>query len=655
MHRARPRSQQPADYLYADSGNVIFKSINGGLSWSALSRSPKVSYFTALAIDPLTTSTVYAATDRGVFKSIDAGSSWKAAPSDRSFGRSVSTLAIHPSTPSVIYAGAPPGVFKSTDGLDTWESISFLRAKSIYALVIDPQKPSTVYAADSDYPDFDYVDTQTIVYASADDGATWNARSTELPGISAGALVIDPAQTSSLYAGTRLGLYKSVDAGSGWTLSSSQLQDVRVSAVAIDPRNPTTLYAGTLLQGILRSTDGGASWLPFNSGLTTSSVYALALDRTGTRLHAGTDHGVFDYQISSGPQDLSVGTDGATRLASVDLDDRVVLRTIDRSGNATSAGPYGPYSGWNATAVTGAADGLTRVLWNNEDGPAALWLVTPQGGNQASYRLNAMPGFMAVDVAASIAGITHVLWTNADGRITISTVDNSGRATAGTTYGPYPGWTAIAAADGPDGSTRVLWNNLDGRAAISFARAGNLLASYSYGPAAGWTGLDVAVGGDGLTRILWSHHDGRIALGIIDSSGQIKYGPVYPAPENMSTIRIATGPNGSSQVLFTDFGSSAILWEMSADGAFVKSIVASEAPPSGGISGAWTGTYNAISYKCGTDTRASLSQSGSAVTGTLTTTGSCGEIFYIDSTLQGNTLGSSQCVPNDLLHVGAKS
>ena len=61
-----------------------------------------------------------------------------------------------------------------------------------------------------------------------------------------------------------------------------------VNALAIDPRNPTTLYAGTYSRGIFRSTDGGASWREFNRGLTDFGIAALAIDRTGTRLHAGS-------------------------------------------------------------------------------------------------------------------------------------------------------------------------------------------------------------------------------------------------------------------------------------------------------------------------------------------------------------------------------
>lgn len=62
-----------------------------------------------------------------------------------------------------------------------------------------------------------------------------------------------------------------------------------------------TLYAGTgafhtdgLLKGghgVLRSTDGGATWQLFSAGLTDQDVLSLAATPDGTRLYAGTLRG----------------------------------------------------------------------------------------------------------------------------------------------------------------------------------------------------------------------------------------------------------------------------------------------------------------------------------------------------------------------------
>ena len=111
---------------------------------------------------------------------------------------------------------------------------------------------------------------------------------TENPGIQAGsiyALLIDPQSSSTLYAGTMGGILKSTDGGNNWIPADIDLtQAYYVMALAIDPSKPETLYAGSTYGledntgGVFKSTDGGQNWMPVNDGLTDLNVYALAID-----------------------------------------------------------------------------------------------------------------------------------------------------------------------------------------------------------------------------------------------------------------------------------------------------------------------------------------------------------------------------------------
>jgi hypothetical protein len=48
-------------------------------------------------------------------------------------------------------------------------------------------------------------------------------------------------------------------------------------ALVVDPADTGTVYAGTF-DGVLKTTDGGRSWAPSNSGLPPSTrVFALAM------------------------------------------------------------------------------------------------------------------------------------------------------------------------------------------------------------------------------------------------------------------------------------------------------------------------------------------------------------------------------------------
>ena len=61
-----------------------------------------------LAIDPLTSNTLYAGTNGGVFKSMDGGASWNAINNGLTT-TGVPAMAIDPATPSRIYAGTNGG------------------------------------------------------------------------------------------------------------------------------------------------------------------------------------------------------------------------------------------------------------------------------------------------------------------------------------------------------------------------------------------------------------------------------------------------------------------------------------------------------------------------------------------------------------------
>jgi len=98
-------------------------------------------------------------------------------------------------------------------------------------------------------------------WRSSDGGATWRAASSGLPVYQpAGfrpysaviALVIDPQNPSTLYAAPGLrvavggGVYKSTDGAASWSPANSGIPDsVFIGSLAIDPQDPNTLYAGT--------------------------------------------------------------------------------------------------------------------------------------------------------------------------------------------------------------------------------------------------------------------------------------------------------------------------------------------------------------------------------------------------------------------------
>jgi hypothetical protein len=64
--------------VYAGTGNGVYKSVNGGVSWVPSNSGIEKILVRALAIDPATPTTIYGGTDTyGVFRSSDGGATWQ--------------------------------------------------------------------------------------------------------------------------------------------------------------------------------------------------------------------------------------------------------------------------------------------------------------------------------------------------------------------------------------------------------------------------------------------------------------------------------------------------------------------------------------------------------------------------------------------------
>jgi photosystem II stability/assembly factor-like uncharacterized protein len=145
---------QDADVAYAaaDFGG-LYKTVDGGATWSLIENGMEGAGVATVAIDAAQPQTVYAGAfcftpgTTCLYKSVDGGATWQ--PSDTGLDASVGSLAIDPITSSTIYAApATLGVFRSTDGGATWAPFNRgLLNKDVSAVAVDSE--GTVYAATS--------------------------------------------------------------------------------------------------------------------------------------------------------------------------------------------------------------------------------------------------------------------------------------------------------------------------------------------------------------------------------------------------------------------------------------------------------------------------------------------------------------------------
>lgn len=91
-------------------------------------------------------------------------------------------------------------------------------------------------------------------------------------------------------------VFRTTNGGQSWTDISGNLPNLPTNTIALDSRaTPATLYVGTD-DGVYASTDLGATWSRFRSGLPNAQVIELKLNTTLNILAAAT-HGRGVWEI----------------------------------------------------------------------------------------------------------------------------------------------------------------------------------------------------------------------------------------------------------------------------------------------------------------------------------------------------------------------
>jgi photosystem II stability/assembly factor-like uncharacterized protein len=232
---------------------------------------------TAIAVDSSGPMSLYLGTSAGIRKTTDGGGHWTQSISGL---KAVSVGPIWASSGVVLAANATlsPGstVFRTADGGRTWSVVVGLRMR-ITQLEADPQDASTIYA--SSEGDILIATNEGVNWGySAPDGwgppqsfGTGSISSNDSP------LAIDPRNGSTMYRGatycnpygtcdTRI--YKSLDSGLTWTTGSplnGKSCCSYVSQIVVDTQDSSVVYAGAADDnqtgsGLWKSVDGGATW-----------------------------------------------------------------------------------------------------------------------------------------------------------------------------------------------------------------------------------------------------------------------------------------------------------------------------------------------------------------------------------------------------------
>ena len=221
------------DTLYLATNMALFRSANGGTSWKQISW--KKDFLSGLIMSIAAAGdTIYVGVSpRGVFRTNDDGKSWL--PS--SAGIAKSTVHDVEGLDGTVYASGPFNVSRSTDGGKSWETIH------------------------NGLPDGTYYNVQQLVVS---DGLLYSVLNT--------------------HAGQ---IYRWIETTDSWLRVTVDERLKNITSLTV---HGTTFYAGTDQDGVLRSLDGGETWV--NLGLHGKRINVLAVD--GKTVFAGTDgEGIF--------------------------------------------------------------------------------------------------------------------------------------------------------------------------------------------------------------------------------------------------------------------------------------------------------------------------------------------------------------------------
>jgi photosystem II stability/assembly factor-like uncharacterized protein len=260
--------------FFPDNNRGIYRSTDGGQSWSKVLFVDNETGGIEIEIDPSNPNRIYAAMWRrqgsatnivfgglsgGVWISLDGGDTWTKQTVNglptTSIGRI--GLAIAPSSPNIVYAryqndtGSYKGLWKSNNSGITWFQADtgggiwrfFMVSWGYYfgKVRVDPQDPDHVFLLDTDWME------------SFDGGVTFNRR---------GGMHVDHhdmiVEPSLWYMGNDGGFYWSTDVGASWTHSEtmpiSQAYDIAIAELDTNRR-----FMGLQDNGTVRTTTGGTS------------------------------------------------------------------------------------------------------------------------------------------------------------------------------------------------------------------------------------------------------------------------------------------------------------------------------------------------------------------------------------------------------------
>ncbi|MGH9063624.1 MAG: fibronectin type III domain-containing protein, partial [Acidimicrobiales bacterium] len=283
------------------------------------------------------------------------------------------------------------------------------------------------------------------VWSSTDNGASWATHTDGEPDIAMGSVAVDPSDPSVVFAGTGEdnacgdcfygdGILESTDGGASWALSDpgGMFTGADVSSLAFLPGAPslgsTTVLAGTD-NGLYVSTDGGSTWAAeagtgFGQG-NVSSIAVVAVTKVyvavqGVGIEETADGGTTWSTLTSSPLPSGAAF-GNTAIAVAPSRQTTLYAAVGACGTSgPGCHPSGYVGMFKSTDGGGTWSQLPGVPYYTGD-DYAYYGTSGDAGDQSWYdnTLAVDPANAGIVVAGGIALVESTdggaMWSNLDG------------------------------------------------------------------------------------------------------------------------------------------------------------------------------------------------------------------------------------------------
>lgn len=410
----------------AHDNGWAFRGCNGTVANNGFRCADAVLFYAPMALGPGTPNTLYFGTDR-LYRSSDTGTTMVLVSQGPLSTGAISAIGISKQNDNVRIVGIRNGkVFATTTGANPLTDVTNagFPAKYVARAVIDPNNSNTAYVT---FAGFGIVGKQV-----------W--KTTNLAG----------------GAGT-------------WSAAASGLPDAPVDAFAVDPVNSQVLYAGTDI-GVYISRDGGASWLPYGTGLPRVAVFDMAIQNPNRVLRIAT-HGRGAWEIGAAKSPAAV-TINASSNSPTYGDNVTFTATVSAGGVLATPSGNVTFTDGAQTLGTASLDGSLHATFSTSllsAGPHlivatfngdTIFDVTPSTGTNVNVAQAALT--VNVDSTSRQYGQANPVFTG-----TITGIKNSDNITATyssatgptTSVGTYPITATLSDPDSKLGNYSVTFNN----------------------------------------------------------------------------------------------------------------------------------------------------------------------------------------------------